>query len=233
MKKITLTVIMAMLAVMSFAQKNYKKSVSILGDSYSTFEGYIEPSSNEPWYFEDHRQKDNDVTSVEQTWWHQLITKNDWKLCMNNSYSGSTISSSGYGHQDYTARSFVTRMNNLGNPDIIFIFGATNDSWVPSPIGDYKWSKWTQEDLKTVRPSLAKMLDYMTNRYIGVEIYFILNSELKDEINESVTKVCEHYKVPVIYLHDIDKKAGHPSIKGMKAIAKQVDAFVKKSSKKK
>jgi len=233
MKKISLALVMALCAVMCFAQKNYKKSVSILGDSYSTFEGYIEPNTNEPWYFASHRQKDNDVTTVDQTWWHQLIVKNGWKLCQNNSYSGSTISSSGYGHQDYTPRSFVTRMNNLGNPDIIFIFGATNDSWVPSPIGDYKWKDWNTEDLKTVRPSLAKMLDYMTNRYIGVEIYFILNSELKDEINESVTKVCDHYKVPVIVLHDIDKKAGHPSVKGMKAIAKQVDEFVKKSSKKK
>ena len=28
------------------------KSVSILGDSYSTFEGFIEPATNEMWYFQ-------------------------------------------------------------------------------------------------------------------------------------------------------------------------------------
>lgn len=27
-----------------------RKSVSVLGDSYSTFEGYVEPSTNELWY---------------------------------------------------------------------------------------------------------------------------------------------------------------------------------------
>lgn len=212
----------------SFAQKDVKMSVAILGDSYSTFEGYITPETNLAWYFPDRSVKGNDVVSVEQTWWYLLLKKNGWRLCMNNSYSGSTISSSGYGKADYSDRSFVTRANNLGNPDIIFIFGATNDSWVPSPIGEYKYSGWTIEDLQAFRPSLAKLLDYITKRYIGVELYFILNSELREAINESVLEICQHYGIPVIRLHDVDKKAGHPSVKGMEAIAEQVNDFVKK-----
>lgn len=231
MKRICLTIIISIIACsMMQAQRDARKSVTILGDSYSTFEGYVTPDTNRLWYWYHKPMKDNDVVNVEQTWWHQLIKKNGWKLCTNNSYSGATISSSGYGGEDYTARSFVTRASDLGNPDIIFVFGATNDSWVPSPIGEYKYSDWTKEDLKAFRPSLAKMLDFMTNRYLGVEIYFILNSELRDEINESVLEVCKHYDVPVILLHDIEKKAGHPSIAGMKAIAEQVDSFVKQHS---
>lgn len=233
MRKIYLTLLLFIFTFsLSMAQKG-SKSVTILGDSYSTFEGYITPGNNLTWYLLDRHQKDNDVTAVEQTWWYQLLRKNGWKLCMNNSYSGSTISSSGYGGADYSDRSFVTRCSNLGNPDIIFIFGATNDSWVPSPIGEYKYSGWTQEDLKSFRPSLAKMLDFMKKRYLGVQMYFILNSELSDAINASVRTVCDHYKVPVIVLHDIDKKAGHPSIAGMKAIAEQVDVFVHQKTKKK
>ena len=233
MKKIYLTIFLSIFAFsLSFAQKDVRKSVTIFGDSYSTFEGYITPATNEPWYLADHRQKSNDVTSVEQTWWHLLLKKNGWKLGTNNSYSGSTISSSGYRGEDYTPRSFVTRASNLGNPDIIFIFGATNDSWVPSPIGEYKYADWTTEDLKSFRPSLSKMLDYMKKRYLGVEMYFILNSELSDAIDASVFKICDYYDVPVIALHDIDKQAGHPSIAGMKAIADQVDMFMKKAHKK-
>ncbi len=213
--------------VSCFAQNNeYKKSVSILGDSYSTYEGYLKPDTNEVWYFKDHRIKDNDVACVEQTWWHQLIERNGWKLCQNNSYSGSTISNTGYRNEDYTARAFTNRMDNLGNPDIILIFGATNDSWVPAPIGEYKWNNWTHEDCYAYRPALARMLDYMTKRYLNVEIYFILNSELSDAINESTYTICEKYLVPVIALHDIEKKAGHPSILGMKAIADQVEDFI-------
>lgn len=228
MKKLYLIILAFIFAFStSFAQK-HQKSVTIFGDSYSTFEGYIMPESNLTWYLLDRQQKDNDVIAVEQTWWHQLLKKNGWKLCMNNSYSGSTISSSGYGKQDYSDRSFVTRSTNLGNPDIILIFGATNDSWVPSPIGEYKYSGWTTEDLKSFRPSLAKMLDFMKKRYLGVDMYFILNSELSDAINSSVFTICDRYDVPVIVLHDIEKKSGHPSIAGMKAIAEQVDAFLHK-----
>lgn len=232
MKKLALTLFVSIFTFsISLAQKGRGLSVTIFGDSYSTFEGYLTPSHNEAWYFLDRQQVDNDVVAVEDTWWHQLIKKNDWRLCMNNSYSGSTISSSGYGGADYTPRSFVTRSSNLGNPDIIFVFGATNDSWVPAPIGEYKYSGWTKDDLKSFRPSLAKMLDYMTKRYLGVKIYFILNSELSDAIDSSVKNICAHYNVPVIELQDIEKKAGHPSIAGMKAIAEQVDAFVKKGRK--
>ena len=34
--------------------------------------------------------------------------------------------------------------------------------------------------------------------------------------------ICRHYGVECLDLHDIDKQRGHPSQKGMKAIAKQV-----------
>lgn len=234
MKKFCITLLISIVAFsIGYAQIGDKVSVSILGDSYSTFEGYVVPDTNAVWYQLDKTRKDNDVTSVEQTWWHQLLKKNGWKLCVNNSFSGSTISSSGYGGNDYTDRSFVTRAPFLGNPDVIFIFGGTNDSWVPSPIGEYKDSGWTTEDLKAFRPSLEKLLNYMKRRYLNVDIYFILNSELSEEINASVSAICARHSVPVIALHDIEKKAGHPSIEGMKAISQQVDEFIKQRNKKK
>jgi uncharacterized protein with ParB-like and HNH nuclease domain len=49
-----------------------------------------------------------------------------------------------------------------------------------------------------------------------------------DEINESVKKICKTYQVPVIALHDIDKKNGHPTIKGMRSLADQVLKVIKK-----
>ena len=99
-----------------------KQSVSILGDSYSTFEGYIEPESNITWYYEPVRDDRTDLRTVDQTWWHRFIKENGYKLCKNNSYSGSTVCNRGYEGDDYTDRSFLIRCKNLGNPDIIFIF---------------------------------------------------------------------------------------------------------------
>jgi len=204
------------------------QTVTIFGDSYSTFEGYITPATNEPWYFQNSQKPQRtDVTSVTQTWWHQLITQQGWQLYMNNSYSGSTVSYSGYDGADYTIRSFNSRMTNLGCPDIIFVFGATNDSWAGAPIGEYKYEGITQADLFSFRPAMARMLEYMTQRYINTRIYFILNDGLSDEIDESVVTICQHYGVPCIELNAIDKLQGHPSVKGMKQIADQISAYLK------
>ena len=67
----------------------------------------------------------------------------------------------------------------------------------------------------------------MTDRYVNTEIYFILNDDLRDEIDESVKTICAHYGVPVIELTDINKLSGHPSVKGMRQIADQVNGFLK------
>lgn len=203
------------------------KTVSVLGDSYSTFEGYLTPSTNAVWYDLKNKTSKTDVVSVTQTWWHQLISKNGWRLCINNSFSGSTICNTGYDGNDYSDRSFITRMDNLGCPDIIFIFGATNDSWCGAPIGEYQYEDIQPDQLWKFRPALAHLLAWMKDRYINTEIYFILNNELKQEINESVNIICEHYGVPVITLKDIDKKSGHPSVKGMEQIATQIQEAIK------
>ena len=205
----------------------WSQSVTIFGDSYSTFEGYIEPASNEPWYFQNgNKPQRTDVTDVTQTWWHQLLSRRGWHLCMNNSYSGSTISYSGYDGADYSLRSFNTRMTNLGNPDIIFVFAGTNDSWAGAPMGDYQYDDFAHANLFQFRPAMARMLEYMTKRYINTRIYFILNDGLRDVVNSSVLTICQHYGVPCIRLHDIDKMSGHPSVKGMQQIAGQIEEFI-------
>lgn len=61
----------------SFAQS--LKSISILGDSYSTFEGYLQPDTNSIWYYVSPRQQ-TDVTSVKQTWWHKFIKENNYRF---------------------------------------------------------------------------------------------------------------------------------------------------------
>ncbi|MBR4591255.1 MAG: SGNH/GDSL hydrolase family protein [Bacteroidaceae bacterium] len=204
-----------------------RKSVSILGDSYSTFENYLQPDTNFVWYFKK-PIAGTDVTKVTETWWHKFITERGYKLCVNNSFSGSTICNTGYKKEDVTRNSFIARMNKLGCPDIIFIFGGTNDAWAKSPIGEYKYDKWTKADLYNFRPAMAYMLSDMKDRYPNVDIYFILNSELAEDINESVRTICKYYNVPLIELHDIDKISGHPSVKGMAAITEQLKKAVKK-----
>lgn len=226
MKNLRLLLSLIVLAVLpSVAQ--VKPTLAVLGDSYSTFAGFI-PEDNACWYNSPADHKRTDVTKVEQTWWWQVANEGGYKLGAIESYSGATVCNTGYRDEDYSDRSFVTRCINLGNPDIILICGATNDSWANAPIGDYKYANWKRVDLYFFRPAMAKMLNDIKLHYPNVEVYFILNTELKKEINESVLEVCKHYDVPVIELVDIDKKSSHPSVKGMKAIAQQVLKFIKK-----
>ncbi len=208
----------------------YKPSVSILGDSYSTFEGYVDPATNEMWYTVQDKEKRTDVHDVTQTWWWMFIKENGFRLEQNNSYSGSTISYLGYNQANYQPRSFITRVDNLGTPDILLVFGGTNDSWANVPVGEFKSGvEPTDMELYTFRPAVMKLMKEITIRYPNVDVYFIINSELRPEIVESIEAACSKYEVPVIRLHDIDKKNGHPSVAGMKAIAAQLkEAIVEK-----
>lgn len=207
----------ALLMAAAFALSAQTKKVSILGDSYSTYKGYI-PENYAPFY----PDANNDVKDVEQMWWSLYIDAKGYQLEKNDSWGGTTICGTGYGRMDSSRSAFTSRVDQLGDPDIIFIFGGTNDAWAGSPIGEYQYSDWTKEDCKSFRPALACLLDMLMKRYPDAEIYSILNSELREEINESSREICKHYGIQLIELHDIEKQNGHPSVKGMKSIYEQL-----------
>ena len=219
MRKVALftVVVIACIAV----QAQSKRGISILGDSYSTFKGYVVPDTNYVWYPQE-KAENNDVQDVRQLWWHQMIREHGYRLCQNNSFSGATICHTGYKGDDYSDRSFCTRLRYLGSPDVILVFGGTNDSWAKSPIGDFQYGNWQKSDLYHFRPAMAYLLANLQNYYPGTEVYVIINTELSEEVTSSMKIICDHYNVKYIQLVDIEKQWGHPSQKGMKAIADQV-----------
>lgn len=229
MKRILFT-ISALLLIVSCGVdgKSRIKSFAILGDSYSTFDGYI-PEGNACWYFT-HPQGDNDVIRVEDTWWYQFREKTGLELVLNESWSGSTICNTGYNAVPCPTWSFNARMKNVvdgvDDPDLILVFGGTNDSWANSPIGELKYGDWTEEDLMSYLPACCYMLDYMTKTAPKSKIVCIINSELKPEITQGQIDACAHYGAHALLLEDIEKKWGHPSIAGMTAICEQVAEFV-------
>ena len=213
-KYILLTLAAALVAMTANGQA---KKVSILGDSYSTFDGY-NPPGYAPFYPDGH----NDVKEVSQTWWSLYNEAMGYTLEVNDSWGGTTICNTGYFRSNSTNSSFNSRLWKLGNPDIIFVFGGTNDAWANSPVGEYKYSHITKQDCNALRPALAYMLDALERIYPNATIYAILNSELREDVNESFREVCKHFGVQLIELHDIEKQNGHPSIKGMQAICDQL-----------
>ena len=201
---------------------------SVLGDSYSTFEGYVDPDTNDVWeWFED-----IGVTSVEQMWWHKVANQMDWVLEKNNSFSGSLICNfDDFEHGDhYGPNSFIRRMNNLGNPDVIFILGATNDVWQDAPFGDYVYADWTEDQLRAFRPALAYLFDSMKRLYPQAQLYYLLETdpcpggiteETREKLIESAHRIASHYGIECIDL-DIHKDWWHPDVQGQEDIARQV-----------
>ncbi len=133
----------------------------------------------------------------------------------------------GLSKADYSDRSFVTRMDN---PDVLLVFGGTNDSWAKVPIGDYQYADWSKEDLYNFRPAFCRLMDYLIKNYPDTKIYNITNSELSEGVTNSIDEICRHYGVPNIRLHDIEKQTGHPFIKGMKSINEQIWEVVGKEA---
>ena len=184
---VRITVVLGAILLVFFSAVSCReqKTVVILGDSYSTFDGYV-PEGFAIWY-DSNPKEENDVTAVQQTWWYKLCRKEGLKLLGNNSYSGSTVCNTGYDGADYSDRSFITRMpQTLGysaeRPNIILIFGGTNDSWSDAPLGSLKFADWTEEDLKQALPAYCYMLNYYKLYAPESRVINIVNDGLKPEI---------------------------------------------------
>lgn len=228
MRKIKFIIVLAI--VMAACVKTPEPTrFSILGDSYSTYEGYVYPDTNDVYPYDE-----IGVTGVEQMWWSQVADSTGWLLERNNSFSGSLIcnmNASDY----YGPYSFIRRMNNLGNPDVIFILGGTNDVWNDAPFGDYVYSGWTEEQLCSYRPALAYLLYNMKRLYPKAKIYFVLETdpcpggiseETQLNLIGSTHRIANHYNVDCIDLYDVHKKWWHPDVQGQKNIADQVLDFL-------
>lgn len=139
------------------------KYVSILGDSISTYEGYIP----EGLIANEHKGFD----TVDKEWWHILLSKLDAKLCVNYSCSGMRISgtdsilSAAYKHyasqlhreadKEYiNLDGSKSTFEEVINPDVILIMLGTNDYQNNAIFSDF-----THADLSTQQKTNAELTD--------------------------------------------------------------------------
>lgn len=197
-------------------------SFGILGDSYSTFKDHI-PEGNRCYY--PNTEKVDDVLQVDQTWWHLLMTRNGMQLIVNDSYSGATVCTdhSLPAISAYTERAKRTFSGDI-QPDYIFVFGGTNDSWTNKTVGQVQYGDWEDADLKRVLPAFCFVLDHITKHNPKSTVVALINTNLNPEMHAGMVAAAEHYGVKAICLQDIDKQNGHPSALGMQQIADQIEA---------
>ena len=164
---------------------NYEgKVISILGDSISTFEGYIPKADGFNLEHLSRYPQNNLLTDVNETWWMRVITQLDAKLGINDSWRGATVSgaapvTTGTTGENASMANLI-RIQNLGSngiPDIILFYGGTNDFAHVSKVGSFDSSAApTTVDLRKcgigtsdlpdgIHPGVAGM-DYISNAVI-------------------------------------------------------------------
>lgn len=159
----------------------YGKKVSILGDSISTYKGYI-PDGNKVYY----TGSNCGVSSVAQTWWYrslikglgmELLVNNSWSgRCVTNVYDATTgmINSGGCNEEQIDALA-----TGGVNPDVIIIRLGINDLThgfsLGMTMGDYNGHgvipSSTDANKKKFREAYAIMLGYIAKKYPDAEVW--------------------------------------------------------------
>lgn len=137
------------------------KSLSILGDSISTFAGYI-PSGNASYY------PNGDVLVVTDTWWKKLVDALGMTINVNNSWSGSLVTT----NKGDSSAGCGVRAESLGtNPDVIIIWMGTNDFNNEVGLGTYDGKSDIPSSTTTFREAYAIMLNKVLTTYPNAEVW--------------------------------------------------------------
>ena len=144
-----------------FTASHYNgKTLSILGDSVSSFQGYV-PSGNEVWY------PNGNVQNVSDTWWKKVINALGMTLKVNNSYSGSRVTTT-----DGTATAGVTRCTSLGtDPDVIIVFIGVNDFFGDVALGTYDGKTAVPSTTTTFLEAFGLMIYRIITQYPKAEVW--------------------------------------------------------------
>ena len=225
------------------------KVISIMGDSISTFAGYIPVADGFNLEHLPRYPQDDLLTDVNETWWMQVIAALDAKLGINDSWRGATLSGAAPVTTGTTgenaAMSNLIRIQNLGSngsPDVILLYGGTNDLAHVADIGAFSpETAPTEADLTTTKwdnladgflYTILRIRHYYPNAVIIAMLPTFTKSYYSNEKlaqgNAVMAAICEHYGVPYVDLRHCgittdDLPDGiHPDATGMDFITEAV-----------
>lgn len=243
-----------------FIEKNPKASskppkkeevVSILGDSISSYDGFI-PSGYTPFYPE------KDITDPNKTWWEIMLTSTGYALGTNGSSGGCACV--GDSTSEYiTVASTNKRINALGDnkePTKIIVYLGTNDLLGSYPIGSNDGNTNVAEgNVDNFSDAYTLILNKLKDRYPDAKIYCCTlatiytydsgsfapavngNGDTVDSFNSVIKTIAGNKGATVIDLQScgIDgsnvstmlQDGVHPTVDGMKLIANAVISAVK------
>lgn len=210
--------------------------VSILGDSISTFEGY-NPQGYSVFYNEKEQCR-NGLRSVCDTWWAKVNQALKAFLCVNNSYSGSRVTGTGFPSASCNER-LLHLCTDQYTPDIILVYIGFNDFG-----NGVKVKKgFLKKDLLSFEYAYDIMVSTLKNRYPNSTIICgtLMRSTIKKQndwvfperyagmnfsnYNSVIRQICKKRKCFVADLENVMLKyetldGTHPTAEGHMTIAK-------------
>lgn len=204
----------------------YRTDVSILGDSISTYSGY-NPKGYAV-YYDKHACKANNLETVDDTWWSIVLKELGAELCVNGSYSGSTVSGEDFPAAESSERIEVLHYGDI-MPDVILIYIGFNDFALAVDMDEFKNAyEHMLEQLKQKYPEsriiCATLMPTYIRNYPLWKFPEYNNGVRMDDYNEAIRSACRKQEVILADLADtgisyetID--VAHPTYKGHAEIA--------------
>lgn len=226
------------------------KSISILGDSISTYQGYI-PSGYACFYPE----TQNDVKDVTQTWWMQVLYNTGMRLAVNGSYSASAVCGDSQA-EDSSAGCSTRRINELMGPDgtvpdVILVYMGANDFFRSMELGKFNGITGRGEKYYTnFTEGYERMIQKLLCTYPSSRIYCMTLIEANSwehprinekgntiaDFNQRIKEIAAAYGLPVIDVHNCGMEVyelnhytsdgTHPNKEGAARMANYVTAML-------
>lgn len=152
-------------------EKEERKTISIVGDSISTFKGAI------PEGYYDFFPENGTVGSIKETWWRQAFEELNLELCVNASSSGATCAGDSTSAENPQVGCDEFRTGGLadaeGNaPDIILVYMGTNDLLESIPMGSNDGTTQVSDGvIANFSDAYTLMLDKLRTKYPQAKIY--------------------------------------------------------------
>lgn len=217
------------------------KKISILGDSISTYKGYVYIDSN------NNKIMNNISIEFKNVWWNVLANSLNIEIDYSSSLSGSRVVNNKESNLNKNLSS-VYRIKSLGKngtPDLIIFYGATND--IPEQrkikLGkfDKDSSKLNEVDLTSEK--FDNFVDAYTTTIKRIKYYYpkskllvllptytstYYSDERLNKYNNEIIKICNYLDVKNVDLRKCITKDNinkylydglHPNDEGMKKIS--------------
>lgn len=187
------------------------KKVSIIGDSISTFEGYV--VDGYPTHYPG--AAGTTVTTVDKTYWDILFRATGATLERNAAYSGSSAS-------DASRPSFFERCSRdiLGEPDVIIVELGTNDSNNQVDVGPFDYSTvYTDLPENKFASAYIKGIKALRALYPNANI-ICLALNMTREYSTAIQMIAAQLRCNFVYCYTYLRENGsHPGAIGMSQIA--------------